>query len=295
MLTLIKIFSFLPLGVLYALGDVLTYPILYYVVRYRRRVVAQNLRLSFPEMSDRERKALERKFYHHLVDIVAEIIWSYRASEEQMRAHFVAPNVDEVERWAQQKGGVIFMLGHLGNWEWTADVQQRFEQPNMQHYNVYRRLHNPSADSAMNAVREKRSGEGSNIEKNNLLRKLVMLMSEVRSQQSAFTLGLIADQKPSPRNAHYRTTFMNQDTAFLDGGEVIARKFDLAVTYVHITSPKRGYYTAQVELITDDAPHTEPNFITEQFARRLEANIRLQPELWLWSHNRWKWSAAQNQ
>ena len=111
----------------------LTYPILYYVVRYRRRVVAQNLRLSFPEMSDRERKALERKFYHHLVDIVAEIIWSYRASEEQMRAHFVAPNVDEVERWAQQKGGVIFMLGHLGNWEWTADVQQRFEQPNMQH------------------------------------------------------------------------------------------------------------------------------------------------------------------
>lgn len=295
MLTLIKIFSFLPLGVLYALGDVLTYPILYYVVRYRRRVVAQNLRLSFPEMSDRERKALERKFYHHLVDIVAEIIWSYRASEEQMRAHFVAPNVDEVERWAQQKGGVIFMLGHLGNWEWTADVQQRFEQPNMQHYNVYRRLHNPSADSAMNAVREKRSGEGSNIEKNNLLRKLVMLMSAVRSQQSAFTLGLIADQKPSPRNAHYRTTFMTQNTAFLDGGEVIARKFDLAVTYVHITSPKRGYYTAQVELITDDAPHTEPNFITEQFARRLEANIRLQPELWLWSHNRWKWSAAQNQ
>ena len=295
MLTLIKILSFLPLGALYALGDVLTYPILYYIVRYRRRVVAKNLRLSFPDMSDRERKALERKYYHHLVDIVAEIIWSYRASEEQMRAHFVAPNVDEVERWAQQKGGVIFMLGHLGNWEWTADVQHRFEQPNMQHYNVYRRLHNPSADKAMNAVREKRSGEGSNIEKNNLLRKLVMLRSAVRNQQSAFTLGLIADQKPSPRNAHYRTTFMNQDTAFLDGGEVIARKFDLAVTYVHITSPKRGYYTAQVELITDDAPHTEPNFITEQFARRLEANIRLQPELWLWSHNRWKWSAAQNQ
>ena len=295
MLTLIKILSFLPLGALYALGDVLTYPILYYIVRYRRRVVAKKLRLSFPDMSDRERKALERKYYHHLVDIVAEIIWSYRASEEQMRAHFVAPNVDEVERWAQQKGGVIFMLGHLGNWEWTADVQHRFEQPNMQHYNVYRRLHNPSADKAMNAVREKRSGEGSNIEKNNLLRKLVMLRSAVRNQQSAFTLGLIADQKPSPRNAHYRTTFMNQDTAFLDGGEVIARKFDLAVTYVHITSPKRGYYTAQVELITNDAPHTEPNFITEQFARRLEANIRLQPELWLWSHNRWKWSAAQNQ
>ena len=289
MLLLIKILSFLPLVALYALGDVITYPILYYVVRYRRRVVAKNLRLSFPKLSDRERKAIERRFYHHLVDIVAEIIWSYRASEEQMRAHFVASNVDEVERWAQQKGGVIFMLGHLGNWEWTADVQHRFEQPYMQHYNVYRRLHNPVADKAMNAVRERRSGVGSNIEKNNLLRKLISLKSEILNHKLNITLGLIADQKPTPRNAHYWTTFLHQDTAFLDGGEVIARKFDFAVTYVHITSPKRGYYTAQVELITDDAPHSEPNFITEQFARLLEANICEQPELWLWSHNRWKY------
>lgn len=286
MKALISIFSFLPLKVLYFLGDVFTYPLLYYVLRYRRKVVSKNLRLSFPDKSDAERKAIAKRFYHHFADLIAEVIWSYRATEAEMLEHFTSVNVDKVEAWAQRKGGVIFMLGHLGNWEWTAEVQHRFTNPEMQHYNVYRRLKNASADKAMNAVREKRSGVGSNIEKNSLLRELVRL----KKDQAKFTLGLIADQKPSPKNAHYWTTFLNQDTSFLDGGEVLAKKFDYVVTYVYVTSPKRGYYTARVDLITDDAPHTAPNEITEQFARRLEDNIRQQPELWLWSHNRWKWS-----
>ena len=289
MKTLIAILSLLPLKVLYALGDVFTYPLLYYVLRYRRKVVNKNLRLSFPEKSEAERKALAKRFYHHFVDVFAEVIWSYRATEEEMLEHFTSVNVDQVEHWAAQKGGVIFMLGHLGNWEWTADVQHRFKDPEMRHYNVYRRLKNTSADKAMTAVREKRSGVGSNIEKNNLLRQLVRL----KKDQAKFTLGLISDQKPSPKNAHYWTTFLNQDTSFLDGGEVLAKKFDYVVTYVYVTSDRRGHYTARVDLITDDAPHTAPNEITEQFARRLEDNIRQQPELWLWSHNRWKW-ARQN-
>lgn len=286
MKTLIKLFSLLPLRALYALGDVFTFPLMYYVVRYRRKIVRKNLTLSFPEKSSGEIKTLEKRFYHHFADIVAEIIWSYRATEEEMLSHFESVNVDKVEAWAAQKGGVIFMLGHLGNWEWTADVQHRFQDVAMRHYNVYRQLKNKSADEAMTMVREQRSGVGSCIEKNNLLRQLITL----KKAEAKFTLGLIADQKPTPRNAHYWTTFLHQDTSFLDGGEVIAKKFDYVVTYVHVSCPKRGYYTARVDLITDDAPRTAPHEITEQFARRLEANINEQPELWLWSHNRWKWS-----
>ena len=282
---LLNLFSLLPLRVLYVLGDLFVYPLLYYIVGYRKGIVRKNLRLSFPEKSDGERKALEKRFYHHFVDLAAEVIWSYRATEDDMLAHFESVNVDKVEQWAAQKGGVIFMLGHLGNWEWTAEVQHRFKRPEMRHYNVYRKLNSRSADRMMNAVREKRSGEGSNIEKNTLLRHLVAL----KKAEARFTLGLIADQKPSPRNAHYWTTFLNQDTSFLDGGEVLAKKFDYVVTYVHVSSPCRGHYIARVDLITDNAPATAPNEITERFARLLEANIREQPELWLWTHNRWKW------
>ena len=285
MLYAIKLLSLLPLRVLYALGDCITYPLMYYVLRYRIKVVRKNLRLSFPEKSDHERRTIEHRFYHHLADLVAEVIWSYRATEAEMLTRFDTVNVDDVESWAAQKGGVIFMLGHLGNWEWTAEVQHRYVHPDMRHFNVYRQLKSRSADRAMNAIRERRSGVGSNIEKNRLLRELVKL----KQANARFTLGLISDQKPSPRNAHYWTTFLNQDTSFLDGGEILAKKFDYVVVYVHVEKPRRGHYRVWAELITDNAPATQPNEITERFARCLEANIRQQPELWLWTHNRWKW------
>ena len=40
--------------------------------------------------------------------------------------------------------------------------------------------------------------------------------------------------------------------------------------------------------MTDDAKHLPEHWITEDYCRRLEANIKEQPSYWLWSHDRWK-------
>lgn len=285
MLFWIRILSHLPLRVLYALSDCLLYPVMYHVVRYRRAIVANNLRLSFPEKSVRERKEIERRFYHHFADVIMEIIYGYRISDEEMERRFVFEGVDEVQVILRKTGGVFLMMGHLGNWEWTADLAKRYTDTDIMHYNVYRRLKDQKTDAAMLALRAKRGGSGC-IEKNMLLRHLVALRHENRP----ISIGLVSDQKPSPRNAHIWTTFLNQDTAFLDGAEVLSRKFGYGVAYMHVTSIKRGYYRGRLEIITDDPAHTDEQEITLAFARKLEGNILEQPEQWLWSHNRWKWS-----
>jgi len=181
---------------------------------------------------------------------------------------------------------VIAYLGHVCNWEWIADVGNQFADKSIVEHNVYRRQKNPRADKAILQLRAKRGGEC--VEKNQLLRKVVQL----RHADYPFVIGLIADQKPSPRNAHVWTTFLNQDTSFLDGGEVLARKFDLGVVYANITSPRRGYYRIHFELITDDALSMPEDSITLSYARLLEANIHQQPARWLWTHNRWKHGRA---
>lgn len=280
---LIRIFSFLPLSMLYFLADCLVYPLLRYVVRYRLKIVRKNIRLSFPEKSEAERNAIVNAFYHHFADVLVEIIHGYRASDQEMRQRVCFENMELLEDLAHKKHGVIAYLGHVCNWEWIADVGNQFADKSIVEYCVYRRQKNPRADKAMLELRAKRGGEC--VEKNQLLRKLVQL----RHAPYPFVIGLIADQKPSPRNARVWTTFLNQDTAFLDGGEVLARKFDLGVVYAHITSPKRGYYRIHFELITDDALSMPENEITFAYARLLEANIRQQPARWLWSHNRWKY------
>ena len=284
MLLIIRIFSLLPLSMLYAIADYLIYPLVRYVARYRLKLVHKNMRLSFPEKSASELNDLVNAFYHHFADILVEIIHGYRASDEEMRQRVVFENMDVLEDLARKKHGVIAYLGHVGNWEWIADVGKQFADKSIVVYNVYRKQKNANADKAMLLLRSKRGGEC--VEKNQLLRKLVQL----RHADHPFVIGLIADQKPSPRNAHTWTTFLNQDTAFLDGGEVLSRKFNLGVVYANIISPQRGYYRIHFEVITDNPNSLPENEITLSYARLIETNIRQQPARWLWTHNRWKWS-----
>ena len=63
--------SLLPLRLLYAIGDLL-YLLLYYCVGYRKKVVRANLAHSFPEKSGKELKKIERRYFHHLCNLLVE-------------------------------------------------------------------------------------------------------------------------------------------------------------------------------------------------------------------------------
>ena len=280
---LIRIFSLLPLSVLYVISDVILYPLVYYVVKYRLKIVRKNLHNSFPEKTKTELKILEKRFYHHFSDLLVEIIYGYRATDEQMRKHVVFENVELVEKLALQTNGVIAYLGHICNWEWIADLSKRFSNASMIEYNVYRQLKSTSADKMMLELRGKRGGEY--VEKNQLLRKLVVL----RHSEHPYLIGMVADQKPSKRSSYIWTQFLHQETAFLDGSEVLAQKFGFSAVYAWIESIKRGYYSIRFEVITDNPDTMQPGEMTKKYATLLEQNISSQPEQWLWTHNRWKW------
>lgn len=283
MLFLIRILSRLPLSVLYIISDIVLYPLVYYVARYRLKVVRKNLRSSFPEKDAKQLKEIEKQFYHHFADIWVEMLYGYGASKEEMRERVVFENLDMVEELAHKTHGAIAYLGHICNWEWIADIGNQFADKSIVEYNVYRQLKNAKSNEMILEVRSKRGGEC--VEKKQLLRKLVAL----RSTKHPYVLGMIADQKPSKRSSFAWTEFLHQETAFLDGGEVLAKKFGLSAVYAHISSPKRGYYHIRFERITDDPMATQPGEITRKYASLLEQNILYQPHQWLWTHNRWKW------
>jgi KDO2-lipid IV(A) lauroyltransferase len=50
----------------------------------------------------------------------------------------------------------------------------------------------------------------------------------------------------------------------------------------------RGMWEQTFELIWDGVSPTSDYEITGEYARLLEEDIRRTPELWLWSHRRWK-------
>ena len=267
------------MGVHHFFSSWLIYPLMYYLLRYRRKVVDKNIRNAFPDMSEQERQTLRKRFYRQFADLVVETIYGYRISDREMRERMQYINEQALVEACINQGGAITMLAHLGTWEWMADFGRRHETEGILECNVYRRLKNTYFDNLMLAIRSKRGGEC--VEKDLLLRRMVQL----RKSELKPMYGMLADQKPSPRNAHVWTTFLNQETAFLDGSEVLSKKFGLPCFFGYIRSPKRGYYTMELIPLQADSELS----ITEQYARLLERNILEQPHLWLWSHNRWKY------
>ena len=279
---LVSILSRLPLSVHYFFADYLIYPLMYYVVRYRRRLVAKNLRLSFPDKTDKERRQIMRDFYRQFCYTIVETVYGYRMSDKQMKQRVVFEHMDEVNKLVDAAGGGLFMLAHFGNWEWMASVQQWVSE-GVTELNVYRKLKSEAMDALMLDIRAKRGGAC--VEKQRILRELV----RYRAEKKPVTVGLLSDQKPRPEVTRTWTTFLHQETGFLDGAEVLGKKFGYPVFYLYITRTKRGYYKAEMKTIAADPKSTAEGEITEKYARLLEQNIQEQPHLWLWTHNRWKW------
>lgn len=274
--------SRLPLGVHYAFADSVLYPVMYYVVRYRRAIVQKNLRMAFPDKTEAERKQIAKAFYHQFSYTIVESLYGYHVSQEEMRQRVVFEPMDEVNRLVDAAGGGIFMLAHMGNWEWQASVQN-WVSPGVTELNVYRQQKNKDIDALLLAIREKRGGAC--VEKKRILREMV----RYRAAHQPVTIGLISDQKPRPEVTRTWVPFLHQETGFLDGGEMLGKKFGYPVFYAHITRTKRGYYHTRFILLSANPANTAEGEITTAYAHALEQNIIEQPELWLWSHNRFRW------
>jgi len=278
-----KVLSLLPLRVLLALSDCFVYPLVYHVVGYRLKVVRRNLRNSFPSMSDKELKTIERRFYRHFCDSFMETvrILSMSTEEAVQRMHFVNPEL--VTNYLSKGQGVMMMLGHYGNWEYQPFLFLNvLESEKQEGFSVYRPLKSKSFDYLYYKIRT--HFKGGVVTKDETYRTIIRL----KRAGKPGVFGMVCDQSPSRNNLHYWTNFLHQDTSILTGSERIAVKTGFAVIFADVEKLGRGYYQTTYHLISDNAQGTAPNEITEQYARLMEQTILRDPAYWLWTHRRWK-------
>ena len=111
--------SKLPLRVLYGISD-FVFVIVFYVVRYRRKLVKKHLKDSFPEKSEKERNVIEKKFYHWFCDYFVETIKLLTATDEEMCRWIEFRGMDKIEEVLRSGQSIATVLGHFGNWEWLS-------------------------------------------------------------------------------------------------------------------------------------------------------------------------------
>lgn len=280
------LYSWLPLQIQYFFSDI-CYLILYYVIRYRRRVVRINLENAFPEKSQAERLEIEKKYYRHLCDLFVEMYRMWHMSAREIRERCVFTNPEVIQRYFEQGRSVVAVLGHYGNWEWMASYGL-WMSDDVDFFTLYKPLHDPVADRVMRSIRSRFKAKP--VPRQDILRRIV----ENRRENRLFLAAFIGDQTPNKSNLNFWMQFLNQDTPVLVGTEKIARKFDLPVVSLRVRKIRRGYYEVDFVDLCADPQQLESGELTRMHTRMLERFIREIPELWLWSHKRWKHSRDEN-
>ncbi|MDR1682585.1 MAG: lysophospholipid acyltransferase family protein [Candidatus Symbiothrix sp.] len=274
--------SLLPLWIMYRLSDALFY-LLYYVLKYRRPVTRKNLSESFPEKSEVEIARIEKRFYRFLVDTFFETCKLATLSQKQIRRHMKFNNLEEVNADLNNGKSISLYVGHYGSWEWYSSMTLHFP-PQIARGQVYQRLHNSLVDKLMQENRRRLGAE--NVEMHDTLRWI----HKLHQQGTTSFLGYIADQSPSRHQIQHYVQFLNHYVPALTGTEKITKKYGFEVYYLDVKRMKRGYYEATFVKMHEH-PQTLPNFqLTDLFYLYLEKSIRQQPELYLWTHKRFKFA-----
>lgn len=284
MISTFKAMAHLPLGVLYVLSDIAAV-VLHRVVRYRLGVVRHNLATSFPEKSKRELRRIESRFYHNFTDNFIETLKLLHISDESMlkRMDFVGTEI--IDDLMSRGRSIVVYFGHFFNWEWAPSISlhTRLKQSDgIVFAQIYRPLRSAAFDALMLTIRSRFGSES--IDKKTALRRLLLL----RKSGKVSITGFMSDQHPSHGDPGYITTLMGHPTALITGTETLARKLDMSVIYWDMEKVSRGHYRITSRLICEHPDELPEGGITARYGEMLEATIKRDPSIWLWSHKRWK-------
>lgn len=281
--SMIWLLHLLPERILYLISDLLA-GFVYHVVRYRKKVVFENIAMAFPDFDRKQLRQTARKFYRHLSDTILEMAVSqfYSVDDVRKKVRYINPEV--LNEFYDKGKQVMAVAAHYGNWEYFSTTALFIKHPVVV---IYKPLKNKYFDRMVKSNRTRFGVMVTPME--TIARKLMTFQREHKPVIAVF----LSDQRPIFQHIQYWTKFMGIDTPLHLGTEKLARKLDAAVVFLKVSRVSRGRYEVEIETICEDPGTMPPYAITEAHVRILEKMIREEPAYWLWSHRRWRYSLEQ--
>lgn len=278
---ILKPIAHLPLRMLYPVSSFASW-VLKDVVGYRKKVVVDNLKRSFPNASNTEIKCWTDQFYRHLCDTFIESVKLLGISDKEVDRRVKVYNAEIVDQAIESGHSVVLFLGHYGNWEWVPAITRHFKNKAAM-VQIYHPLRNKAFDRLMLKIRSRFGSES--IPMANTYRRLV----ELQRGGNGFVAGFISDQRPAGHHTDNWTEFLGLETDYISGGEVIGDRLKCRYIYLDVEPTDRGNYRLTFKDVKPIQDGKEfPN--TRGYLYQLEKTIKRNPPYWLWSHKRFKHS-----
>jgi len=269
----------MPLKILYIFSDIIFF-LNYYFVGYRKKIITQNLKNSFPEKSPKEIAEIRKKFYLNFSDYLAETVKSFTMSKTETRVRMQHINQHLFHEAKQEGKNIILLAGHVFNWEWMNALATIVPQNNC--HPVYRKVNSEFWEKQMKKVRSKFG--------NQALEANEVIMNIFRSKNDGDSIYLfVADQTPHSSHVNYGLEFLNQRTPAFIGYDKLATRMDFVFLYTEMKKVKRGHYQINYSRIEPDGEKFVNNEVVKKFHKLLENTIKKRPDNYLWSHRKWKY------
>jgi KDO2-lipid IV(A) lauroyltransferase len=273
--------SLLPFSVLYGISNAI-YFFVYYVFGYRKKIVMGNLAIAFPEKNTDQRIAISRQFYKNFIDTFIEMLKSLSMNDAEFDRRCTG-NFEVINEVIARGKSINLIGGHMFNWEYANLVISR--QINIAPIGVYGKVENRVFEKLLLNLR---SRYGTILIATGDFKARI---KEITSQQ--YCMYLLADQNPLPHNSIW-INFFGKPVPFIRGAHQSAIKYNSAVIFINFKKIKRGYYSFESEVVTENpAEYTVPELI-KKYRNFLQKIISNQPENYLWSHRRWKYDFNKN-
>ena len=248
--------------------------------RYRRKVITRNLAKSFPERTSHEIRSLSRRYYCFLAEVFVDTISLVGANEERKQKAVNWVNRQEINDRLDGKDWIA-IGAHYGCWEYLPLWSM------MQKSNTFMSVYHPLKSPVFEMFYQRLRKVSDNIVQIPMKNTIAYYLRH-RNKGKGIILGLLSDQSPNLRADTHWFRFLNQNTAFIDGAEIIAVKFKIPILFAYTKRIAPGRYEVILEEIYDGNEDVVQHEITQRYATRLEEMIVENPEIWMWSHNRWK-------
>jgi len=268
--------SLLPFGIIYLISD-LAYVIIYYGIGYRKDIVMSNLSIAFPEKSIEEKKAIAKKFYRNFTDNFTETIKLFSISKKELKKRFTG-NFEMVNRYYASGKNVQFLLGHFFNWEFAnLSLSINSDYPVLV---VYMPVKNKAVDKIFYDMRSRFNAK--------MIAATAFLRDFRPYIKHRFAIVFVSDQNAGETRTAYWLPLFNKLAPFVTGPEKSARLSNTINLYAEMKKVKRGYYEVKFHELNNNVRNLNEGELTKLMITMLEKNIREQPEIYLWTHRRWK-------
>ncbi len=274
----LRLLSLLPFPALYLVSDFVFF-LVYRVFGYRKKVVRGNLELVFPDKPVTELRKIEKAFYQHMCDMFLEMIKTISIKAPEIQERYTFTNIEEFLQFEEKDQSVMLMLPHYASWEWVFSLNTQMTSAA---YGIYQPLTNKYFDRLVRSLRAK---WGTTLI---TTKEIWNIVAQNNKEKKLAVYGIISDQSPMIRKAHYWAPFMGITVPMHTGAEYLCKKFNLPVLYLKVDKVKRGYYQSTFHVLAQH-PNDYPDYqLTDMYFAQVENAINEAPEYYFWTHKRWK-------